>query len=223
MSYTMVHIYIAENVAKQIKRITDYPTYLLGAIAPDAVHARDNYDPSQKEKSHLFTDGLRWGKIREDTQVGAWTDSIRKYYSAHKDGPDYDFHLGYAVHLFSDVYSSRYFYAPLIKTMGGDIEKIKPQFLKENFGYNYYLYLKYSKDHDLHAILNAGKPITSEGGVTVEDIKKRVELLFKQEFAERDISDIDSYTICPHEAMSAMMEASTELVLKNLRELDKEL
>ena len=223
MSYTMTHIYIAENVASKIKGITDFPTYLLGAIAPDAVHARDDYGPSHKEKSHLFTEGLRWGRIENETQVGAWENSIREYYNAHKAGPDYDFHLGYTVHLFSDVYSSMNFYAPLVKAFNGEVERVKPQFWKENFGYNYLLYLKYSADHDLRSTLNAGKPVTIDGAVTAEDIEKRVKLLFEQEFTERDISDMDTYTICTHEAMKKLIDGSTELVLRKLKELDKEL
>ena len=68
--------------------------------------------------------------------------------------------------------------------------------------------------------MNAGKPVTIDGAVTAEDIKKRVKLLFEQEFTERDISDMDTYTICTHEAMQKLIDGSTELVLRKLKELD---
>ena len=223
MSYTMTHIYIADRVAEYLKCITDYPTYLLGSIAPDSVHARDDYEPAYKERSHLFTEGLRWGKIENEAQVEAWEKSITDYYNSHKGIVDFNFLLGYTVHLFSDVYSSMNYYAPFVKSMGGDIEKVKPQFWKENFGYNYYLYLQYSKDHDLRDTLRKGKPVTLEGIITIEDINKRLRLLFEEEFTERDISDMDTYTLCTHETMQKLIDGSTELVLRKLKELDKEL
>lgn len=220
MSYTMTHIYIAENVAQHIRGITDFPTYIVGSIAPDAVHARDDYTPAYKEKSHLFTEGLRWGRIENMSQVNAWEQSIADYYNSHKGSLDFNFLLGYMVHLYSDVYSSMNFYAPIVLSAGGDAEKIKPQFLKENFGYNYYLYLKYSRDKDLRDLLEAGKAVTLDGIIEKEDIERRIQLLFEQEFSERDISDIEYYTMCSHEAMKKLIDGSTELVLNRLKQID---
>ena len=223
MSYTMTHIYIAENVSKHVKGITDYPTYMLGSVAPDAVHAREDYTPTLKEKSHLFTEGLHWGKVGTLEQAEAWESSIREYYLSHKGSVDYNFLLGYTVHLYSDVYSSMNFFAPFVRAAGEDLAAVKERFVHENFCYNYYLYEEYVKSTDLRSLLTAGKPVTLEGVISADDIKKRVELLFKQEFVERDISDIDSYTVCSHESMKRLIDGSTELVLKRLKELDKDI
>lgn len=223
MSYTMTHIYVAENVAKHIKGISNYSTYIVGSIAPDAVHARADYDPAQKEKSHLFTEGLRWGHVETASQVDAWVNNIRDYYHAHKGTVDYDFLVGYMVHLFSDVYSSVHFYGPIVLAVGADFEKMRERFVKENFSYNYYLYREYTRDKDLHAILNAGKPVTLDGVIEKEDIERRIRLLFEKEFTEKDISDIDSFTICSHEVMKQLIDGSTKLVLTELRKLDSEL
>lgn len=38
MAYTMVHALIAEEVQRRFERKVDYAIYILGAIAPDAVH-----------------------------------------------------------------------------------------------------------------------------------------------------------------------------------------
>ena len=43
MAYTMTHILIAERVLDDINTPVDYSTYLVGAIAPDAVHASPHY------------------------------------------------------------------------------------------------------------------------------------------------------------------------------------
>ncbi len=55
MSYPMVHLKIAYGLlvrddGERIKRSGDF---LLGSVAPDAVHFHDSYDVSLKERSHI--------------------------------------------------------------------------------------------------------------------------------------------------------------------------
>ena len=71
MAYTMTHILIAEELQHEFKRELDCSTYILGTIAPDAVHAQSDFRVEQKERSHLFAEGLRWGQIRDekDSQI----------------------------------------------------------------------------------------------------------------------------------------------------------
>ncbi|MBR6308184.1 MAG: hypothetical protein IKR39_06200 [Lachnospiraceae bacterium] len=220
MSYTMTHIYIAEKVAERLGNITDYPTYLLGSIAPDAVHASDTYVVTDKERSHLFKEGMHWGKISSVGQAGIWEESIRDFYKANKGRYNHDYLLGYIVHLYSDVRSSMHFFYPYICSIGGELTpEHRKHFLKENFGYNYYLFLEYEKNRDLKKELDAGKAETFEGVLAKELVGKRVELLFKQEFTPRDISDIDSYTICSHEAMKKLIDGSAEYVIGEIKKL----
>ena len=220
MSYTMTHIYIAEKVAERLGGIKDYPTYLLGSIAPDAVHASDTYVVTDKERSHLFKEGMHWGKIASKGQASIWEESIREFYEANKDRYNRDFLLGYIVHLFSDVYSSMNFFYPYICSIGGELTpEHREQFLKENFGYNYRLFLDYGKARDLKKELEAGKAETFDGVLDKELVSKRVELLFNREFIERDISDIDSYTICSYEAMKKLIDGSAEYVVRELNKL----
>lgn len=68
MAYTMTHILIAEKVLGFFDCPIDYATYIVGAIAPDAVHANPNYSPELKEKSHLFADGLKWGEVASEKE-----------------------------------------------------------------------------------------------------------------------------------------------------------
>jgi len=81
------------------------------------------------------------------------------------------------------------------------------------------LYLEYEKKHNLKKELDAGTAETFGGVLDKELVDKRVELLFKQEFTPRDISDIDTYTICSHEAMNKLIEGATEYVIRELNRL----
>lgn len=223
MAYTMTHIYIAEKVAERLGDIRDYPTYILGTIAPDAVHADDNYVVADKERSHLFTEGLHWGKISNVTQVDAWVGSIRRFYKVNKDKYNHDFLLGYIVHLYADVYNSMQFYYPYICSIGGNLNnENREHFLKENYGYNYYLYLAYSKNHNLKEMLESAKAETIDGVVSKEVIEKRIEQLYEYEFAERDISDIDEYTICSQKVMDKLICDGSVYVLDELKLLGTE-
>lgn len=220
MAYTMTHIYIAEQVAERIAGIKDYPTYILGSIAPDAVHASDIYVVSDKERSHLFSEGLHWGKISSLGQAGIWEDNIRRFYEANKDKYNHDFLLGYIVHLYTDVYSSMNFFYPYICSIGGELTgEGRERFLKENFGYNYFLYLDYSKNRDLKALLESAIPETIDGVIDKELVLKRIDLLFEQEFAKRDISDIDEYIICSHNAMEKLIVGASDYVMEELKAL----
>ena len=216
MAYTMTHIYIAEKVAERLGGIKDYPTYLLGSIAPDAVHASDTYVVSDKERSHLFVEGLHWGKVSSSGHVDLWENSIEAFRESVGDRYDKDFVLGYLVHLYTDVYSSMNFFYPFMCSIKGDFDKERAHFLKENFGYNYYLFREYSERNDLKSILCSAKAQTLDGIITKAIIESRIQKLFTEEFVERDISDIEEYTICTHESMDKLIKCGSDYVIGKL-------
>lgn len=220
MAYTMMHIVIAERVFEQITGVKDHSTYLLGTIAPDAVHARDNYEVTQKEKSHLFVEGLRWGKIENHSLAEDWENSIGNYYLANQEVYYHDFLLGYIVHLFADVYNSIHFYAPFMRSAAAALEKEREHFKKENFGYNSYLFKEYSKNHNLKAMLESARPITLDGVITKEDVEKRIKQLFEFELTGRESAEIENYTICSHEVMNRLIEETSDYVAEKIKGLD---
>ncbi|WP_271853270.1 zinc dependent phospholipase C family protein [Planococcus maritimus] len=87
MGSRMMHLIIARHVAEKIE-ISDRPRFLLGSIAPDAVHGRD-----QKTKSHYYE-----GSVDDGTRRVHYENFIQKYRSEMKD----EFIIGYVVHLVAD-------------------------------------------------------------------------------------------------------------------------
>lgn len=87
MGSRMMHLIIAEHVAGKIG-IADRPRFLLGSIAPDAVHGRE-----QKTKSHYYE-----GSVDDGTRRIHYEGFIEKYRAQLKDKPI----LGYVVHLVAD-------------------------------------------------------------------------------------------------------------------------
>lgn len=87
MGSRMMHLIIAEQVAKKID-ISDRPRFMLGGIAPDAVHGRE-----QKTKSHYYE-----GSVDDGTRRVHYEGFIEKYQKEIQD----EFILGYVVHLVGD-------------------------------------------------------------------------------------------------------------------------
>lgn len=53
MAQPMMHLLIADKIDKsKILSINSYGNFLLGSIAPDAVHVRDDYTRKLKDLSH---------------------------------------------------------------------------------------------------------------------------------------------------------------------------
>lgn len=158
MAYTMTHVLVADKVLDYFDRPIDYSTYMVGAVAPDAVHANPNYSPKLKEKSHLFAEGLKWGEVTNENELDEWLQCVKEFYVGNHSKYDRDFFLGYIVHILTDICSCREVYAPfyLSLTEAEKAEK-KKQFSHESYVVNYYLFREFSKEKDLMAILRAGR------------------------------------------------------------------
>lgn len=215
MAYTMTHILIAEQVQKRLSEIEDGATYLLGTIAPDAVHANPGYHPGLKETSHLLPPDVRWGRVEKEEQVEAWIDRIDRFYEENKTKYDRDFLLGYVVHLLVDVYSVLYFYIPYVKEFREDYENGGMQFRQEAFGTNYEQYLTYSKEKDLQQVLHAGRAFALEGFIEKEDIENRIDRLFQEEFRPQQV-DTSGYIIYTLDKWEELIEGATDYITERL-------
>lgn len=189
MAYTMAHILIAEEVLTFIKAPVDYATYILGTIAPDAVHAAQNYSVVQKERSHLFVEGAKWGKILNENDFRKWTDNIQSFYIENHNRYGRDFFLGYIVHLYADVYSCKKIFAPFYVSVKDNFDEKMEQFRKENYSVNYYLYCEYSKKKNLYDILSSGHAYSIDGIFEKNLISPRITQLFSFEFNKKNNSE----------------------------------
>ena len=209
MPYTMTHILTAEKVLHNMGRKLDYPTYILGAIAPDAVHASQDFSVKLKERSHLFTEGLKWGKIGTETEAQLWLGNIKKFYLENRDKYNFDFLSGYIVHLLTDVYCSIHFYAPFVNSINSDAEEKMTLYKRENYIVNYYLFTLFSKEKNLLEILRSGRAETLDGVIEKEVIEQRIEQLFEFEFKYWDISHIEEQKLCRIDDMYRMIRAAS--------------
>ena len=92
MAQPMMHLLIADKVyTKKFSSFYSYGDFLLGSIAPDAVHVKENYTRNLKDISHYRFDSK---------SPISYFDTFLDKYCASKNK---DFVVGYLIHLLSDV------------------------------------------------------------------------------------------------------------------------
>ena len=99
MSYQMTHLEIAYRLLDKYKWIKVRPDFLLGAIAPDAVHFHEEYHVEWKEQSHLWDCGPRWGITLDSDK---WKRNVLDFWDTHKTDPNRDYIAGYCLHILTD-------------------------------------------------------------------------------------------------------------------------
>jgi hypothetical protein len=107
MAGTATHIAIADKINSILGDgvIKNLPLFFGGNLAPDAIHAKQNYQRADKKHSHLC-DGIRsygygypeLAKLFKDRV----NEFIRNYYQTASE--DKDLYFGYIVHLLADEF-----------------------------------------------------------------------------------------------------------------------
>ncbi|MGG0185600.1 hydrolase [Bacillus rhizoplanae] len=100
MGSRIMHVIIANCIAEKLA-IQDKTSFLLGGVAADAVHSRN-----EKEISHFYT-----GTVKNYTRRIDYEAFLHKY-KAYKNSP---FILGYYTHLIADEMWLQGFYLPWLK------------------------------------------------------------------------------------------------------------
>ena len=90
MAQPMMHLLIADKIYTKIF-IQSYGDFLLGSIAPDAVHVKENYTREIKDISHYRFDSR--------SHISYFDTFINEYHTSENK----DFVVGYLVHLLSDM------------------------------------------------------------------------------------------------------------------------
>lgn len=92
MAQPMMHLLIANKIYKEkCILINSYEDFLLGSIAPDAVHMRENYTREIKDISHY--------RFNNKSDIHHFDTFMDEFYTTENK----DFLLGYLVHLLSDM------------------------------------------------------------------------------------------------------------------------
>lgn len=126
MAYAITHLCAAWKLLEEGAAVENRADFLLGAVAPDAVHYRDGeYSSDMKLFAHVGCDSMdvipeKWGYI---TEIAAWRDRLLRFRAETQDYPHRDFLLGYLVHCFTDLCNTTEIWQPFLRSLGGTFDR----------------------------------------------------------------------------------------------------
>ena len=216
MAQPMMHLLIADKIyTKKSSSIHSYDDFLLGSIAPDAVHVKENYTREIKDISHYRFDSK--------SHISYFDTFINEYQTFGNR----DFVVGYLVHLLSDMIWYHSIRAPF-----------KEEFLKapsQNMSMNeaYYadceqieqlMFFEENAPRIIEAI-NRGKAYSLEGLIDAEDVKAwKEKLIFDYNNKKNALPHIqyvseqhirDYITNCAEECVEYLNDLSYYLIAVN--------
>ena len=106
MAFQMIHMEIAYRLLNRIPWITNRADFILGSVAPDAVHMKADFCMEQKVHSHMFEGCGEWG----DTQdYNRWERNVTSFLyklGTRKEEKEFTaLAYGLCVHCFTDYWN----------------------------------------------------------------------------------------------------------------------
>ncbi|XMB87223.1 hypothetical protein RJG79_05320 [Mycoplasmatota bacterium WC44] len=111
MAGTIAHLVIADKVLNKFKDNIGFDTiaYYIGAIAPDSIKSKRDYTRNDMKYTHL-REGIRdkdWLKTKNQVEFQRRVKRFMGTYLINKDKVDFEFNLGYFIHLLTDEYNHK--------------------------------------------------------------------------------------------------------------------
>ena len=150
MAFPLTHLFVAHEMMKNYD-IKDRADFLLGCLAPDAVHYRKSFVGASmgligqaKKVSHLCpVSNEKWGSVTDNE---GWQNCVLNFLREKEQTP---FRLGYATHVLTDIYNN--------KTLWSNFRTQNPLEAKKGYKSAYYDDLKH-----IDSLLKCDRVVTEE-------------------------------------------------------------
>ncbi|WP_273321072.1 zinc dependent phospholipase C family protein [Vallitalea guaymasensis] len=187
MPFAMTHLYIAYNIIQQTPQIKKPNDFLLGAIAPDSVHFRNNYDSDMKFNSHLCIGNEKWGRVTNNDE---WIDNVLRFLKENKDSQNADFIYGYCCHILADIQNNIKVWTPFREK--NNLEKgVCSIYHQESYAIDYELYLLPQRKV-IWTMLEDATAFDIPDIVRAVEINQMKQSLIKEQFENRESIDIST-------------------------------
>jgi len=220
----MTHLAVAKGVNDKLGIAKDLPSYYLGAIAPDAVHIRENFNGDMKVISHYSVEGDTWGQV---VSADVWRQQAFARIHALKDNPNRDFHLGYFIHILTDAHNHDKMWLPFVeKRLAENVPFADIKGLvSEDYGrIDWIQYNSYEWTNDILNLMISTKGINVEDRVKADEIDTYKNILAKMYKQNIHFMDIINNTVSPLEAVRELpVYVSIEEILGFVEETVEEI
>ena len=216
MAYSMVHLEVAYRLLNNWNWIKAPGDFLVGAIAPDAVHFCENYQIQMKEKSHIWDCGPRWG-ITEDPDK--WEANALRFWEENKDADNKDFIAGYCVHILTDIYNDIKIWSPFrrMNLAGTNVEEVYHIYGKEASESDQWLYQTSLHSEHIMELLAGGRAYSIADCIGQGEINKLIQYMLTEEYVKKEIYDISGFRYCNDNVILGFIEECTEWLAERMK------
>lgn len=169
MPLPMVHLLLAEKIGEQLGKKPD-AAFLLGSIAPDAIHVRTGTNRRDKHGTHFFR-GKLWDKEEVERH---WNLVAQKLENGVFATPqERAFAEGYCIHTLLDMVWIEQFFNVLANTLragGIGFEDIRTKYYAETNACDAAIYQKYPWVGEVRQQLMSAMPLEFEQLLTAREV-----------------------------------------------------
>ena len=215
MAYSMIHLEVAYRLLSKWDWINKPGDFLIGAVAPDAVHFCENYQIHMKEKSHIWNCGPRWG-ITEDS--GKWESNVLHFWEENKSADNGDFIAGYCVHILTDILNDIKIWRPFrqMNKKGMTVEEVYYLYGKEARESDQWLYQTSPHSEHIMELLASGSAYSITDCIGQREIEKMIQYMLIEEYGKTEIYDISDFKYCNDKVILGFIEECTEWLADKL-------
>lgn len=215
MSYAMTHLAVAYRLLDRYKWVNARSDFLLGAIAPDAVHFHEGYYYKMKELSHLWNCGPRWGITLDSDK---WKKNVLDFWDKHKADCNRDYIAGYCVHILTDWLNDIKIWSPFrsenIKSE--NVDGIYDIYGQEAYASDQWLFQHSANSGEIMRILEAGQAFTIDGCILKNDVEKQRMHIISKRYEDNSCYNISSHHYCTETVITSFIDECTELLTEIL-------
>ncbi|MDF2543731.1 MAG: hypothetical protein K0S47_3449 [Herbinix sp.] len=161
MPLPMVHLATAREYANETTDLLNCPEFYLGSISPDAIHMRQNILSSDKGVTHLFAEG------------DLWKENVTGFIKQNKSKPNYNFILGYGIHILTDIIWNETLYRKFQHEYEKDatpLEDIRLAYYNDTDKLDFELYRIFDWRKDVWKLLERTQLFGVEGILSTDEI-----------------------------------------------------
>ena len=216
MAYSMIHLEVAYRLLNKWDWIKNPGDFLVGAVAPDAVHFCENYQIQMKEKSHIWDCGPRWG-ITEDPDK--WEANSMRFWEENKGADNRDFIAGYCIHILTDIQSALKIWKPFQEEniKGTNVEEAYHIYGKEAYESDQWLYQTSLHSKIIMELLASGNAYPIEDCIGKDEVEKKIQCMLREEYGKTEIYDISGFRYCNDKVILGFVEECTKWLAERLK------
>lgn len=220
MSFQMIHMEIAYRLLEYLPQIEHPAEFILGSVAPDAVHMNPQYDVKSKVKSHLFEACGPWGDTQDSER---WRQNIDAFFergvAAQEEPERRDFALGICVHCLTDRWNDiriwRKAQSEFLPTM--TFAESKEAYYREYRNIDWWLYQNSENTAQIRKLLADAKSFEIESLVDREELEEQRKHLLTVQYDVEKV-DITNNRFLTAEKIEDFMAFTVDAIRETLAE-----